>query len=252
MNVSIQYLEGGSTAVRVSPEQARARLRAAFEDLPMAMVLLGWDLPPRVVEACTEECALQGADLYLWQPLLTAHGPFRPDPAWYVVALDDHPVVGLGHKPEFTFVCPNRPAARESVLQYLSAAIASGNYRGVFLDRIRFPSPAGDLARQLGCFCDACRELARQADFDLPLIRQDLLRLLATREGRQAATRRLLSASSVQEPQGPLQSLEHLVQFRQRSISAIVKEAADVAIAHGLRVGLDCYSPTLARMVGQV
>jgi hypothetical protein len=251
MNVSIQYLEGGSSAARVSPEVARGRLRAAFEDLPLAMVLLGWDLPPRVVEACAEECALQGADLYLWQPLLTAHGPFQPDPAWHVVALDGHPVIGHVHEPEFTFVCPNRPGARESVLDHLSAAIEGGYYRGVFLDRIRFPSPARDLARQLGCFCDACCEVSRQADFDLSFVRQDLIHLLATWEGRQAVIRRMLSASSVQEYQGPLRSLEHMLQFRQRSISTIVKEAADVAIARGLEVGLDCYSPTLTRMVGQ-
>ena len=251
MDVSIQYLEGGSAAGGISPEEARGRLRAAFEVLPLAMVLLGWDLPPRVVESCAEECALQGADLYLWQPLLTAHGPFQPDPAWYVVALDGHPVVGHLQMPEFTFVCPNRPGVREGVLHHLSAAIAGGYYRGVFLDRIRFPSPTVDLARQLGCFCDACRQGSRQAGFDLSLVQQDLIRLLATREGRHASIRRLLSASGVQEPHGPLQSLEHLLQFRQRSITAMVKEAADVALAHGLRVGLDCYSPTLARMVGQ-
>ena len=251
VDISIQYLEGGSRAGAVSPREARGRLRIAFEDLPLAMVLLGWDLPLRVVEACAEECALQGADLYLWQPLLTAHGSFQPDPAWYVVALNGHPVVGYAQRPEFTFVCPNRPDAREGVLHHLSAAIAGGFYRGVFLDRIRFPSPAGDLARQLGCFCDACREVSRQAGFDLSTVRQALLSLLASREGRHASIRRLLSASSVQEPQGPLQSLEHLMQFRQRSISAIVKEAAEIAIAGGLRVGLDCYTPTLARMVGQ-
>jgi hypothetical protein len=251
MNVSIQYLESGLPAAGVSPEEARAHLRAAFEELPLAMVLLGWDLPPRVVEACAEECALQGADLYLWQPLLTAHGPFQPDPAWNVVALDDHPAVGYGHKPEFAFVCPNRPGAQESVLHHLSAAIAGGYYRGVFLDRIRFPSPAGDLPRQLGCFCDACREELRQVGFDLTLVRQDLLRLFATREGRQAATRTLLSGSNTQEAEGPLRSLEQLMQFRQRSITAVVKEAADLATARGLAVGLDCFSPTLTRMVGQ-
>lgn len=146
MQVSIQYLEGGSPAAMISPEEARGCLRTAFEDLPLVTVLLGWDLPPRVVEACAEECALHGADLYLWQPLLTAHGPFQPDPDWSVVGLDGHPVAGFEKKPEFTFVCPNRPGVRESVLRHLSAAVASGYYRGVFLDRIRFPSPSGDPA----------------------------------------------------------------------------------------------------------
>ena len=111
MNIAAQYLEGGSDAGRVSPSEARARLRAAFERMPLAMVLLGWDLDPRVVEACAEECALHKSDLYLWQPLLTGHGPCRPDPVWHVVALNDHPVAGLGDKLEFTFVCPNRPGA---------------------------------------------------------------------------------------------------------------------------------------------
>jgi hypothetical protein len=251
MKVSIQYLEGGTPAARVSPREVRDRLRAAFEILPLDMVLLGWDLPPQVVEACAAECAQHGAGLYLWQPLLTAHGPFQPDPAWRVVALDNHPVAGHGDKPEFTFICPNRPAARESFLHHLSAAMESGYYRGVFLDRIRFPSPAGEFARQLGCFCDACREASRQADIDLPRIQQDLLRLPATQAGRQSAVRRLLSTSGIDETREPLQSLGQLMQFRQASISAIVKEAAELAVARGLEVGLDCFSPTLARMVGQ-
>ena len=251
MSISIQYLEGGSPAAEVSPQEARAHLRVAFEELPLAMVLLGWDLPPRVVEACAVECALHRADLYLWQPLLTAHGPFQPNPSWNVIALDGYPAAGYANKPEFTFLCPNRPEVRESVLQHLSAAVALGTYRGVFLDRIRFPSPAGEPARQLGCFCGACRQASRQAGLDLTRVRHDLLLLFATREGRRAATRTLLSGPNGEAARGPNRSLELLMQFRLESITAIVKEAAYLAIAAGQAVGLDCYSPTLARMVGQ-
>jgi hypothetical protein len=181
--VSIQYLEGGRRAARVSPVAARARLRAAFERIPFSMVLLGWDLDPRVVEACAEECALHRSDLYLWQPLLTGHGAFRPDPAWQVVALDGRPVARRGHKLEFTFVCPNQAGVRESATRLVSEAVASGYYRGVFLDRIRYPSPAQDPVRQLGCFCDACREVAGRADLDLSRVRNDLSRLLGRQGG---------------------------------------------------------------------
>ena len=246
MEIAVQYLEGGSHAARVSPAEARARLRAAFERVPFAMVLLGWDLDPRVVEACAEECALHQSDLYLWQPLLTGHGTHRPDPAWHVVALDNRPVAGHAHKPEFTFICPNRPGVRESVLQNLSAALAGGYYRGVFLDRIRFPSPAGDLAGRFGCFCDACYEASRQADLDLSVVREDLLRLVTTREGKKAAIRCMLSTSS-----GRDHSLQRMLAFRQRSVSALVRQVADMAMAQGLKVGLDCYSPTFAPIVGQ-
>jgi hypothetical protein len=251
VSISIQYLEGGSSAAEVSPQEARARLRVAFEELPLAMVLLGWDLPPRVVEACAVECALHGADLYLWQPLLTAHGPFQPDPAWNMIASDGYPAAGHANKPEFTFVCPNRPEVRESVLEHLSAAIALGAYHGVFLDRIRLPSPAGDPARQLGCFCSACRQASGRVGLDLAQVRSDLLLLFTTQEGRQATTRMLLSRSIGEAARGPQCSLELLLQFRMESIASMVKEAAHLAVAGGLAVGLDCFSPTLARMVGQ-
>jgi hypothetical protein len=79
MDVSILYLQGGGCAARVSPAEARARLRAAFERTAFAMVLLGWDLDPRVVEACAEECALHRSDLHLWHPLLKVHDAFRVD-----------------------------------------------------------------------------------------------------------------------------------------------------------------------------
>jgi hypothetical protein len=251
MEFSIQYLEGGSSAARVSPEKARTHLRAAFEYLPFARVLLGWDLDPRVVETCAEECARRGSDLYLWQPMLTRHGLFQPDPAWDVVALNDHPIAGFDHKPEFTFICPNHPGVLESVLHHLNEAMTGGFYRGVFLDRIRYPSPAGNLMGQLGCFCDACIETSRQAGLDLLHVREALLRLLGTRDGRQAVTRSMLSTFSVRGSAEQLPSLERLLTFRQQSISVFVKEIADTAIAWGLKVGLDCYSPTLAPMVGQ-
>ncbi len=251
MMIAIQYLEGGLPVKALSPKEARRRLRAAFDRLPLTMVLVGWDLPPYLVEACAQECSLHDADLYLWQPLLTAHGPFQPDPSWRVIALDDRPITGYLQMPEFTFICPNRAGARESVLELLSEAIASGIYQGVFFDRIRFPSPAGGLARNLGCFCAACRKAAGTVGIDLSGIQKDCLHLLEAPEGRRACIESLLSTSSPQMPEEPPRSLDLLMQFRQRSISSFVAEAARVARASSLKVGLDCFSPTLTRLVGQ-
>ena len=251
MLIAIQYLEGGAHIARPSPEEARGRLRAAFERLPIAMVLLGWNLPPRVVEACAEECTQHHADLYLWQPLLTGDGSFRPHPAWQTIGLDGHPVGGHAGRTEFTFICPNRAAAREAVLERLSDVIAGGCYRGVFLDRIRFPSPAANPARDLACFCEDCQQAAGQAGLDLVLAREHLRWLLETPEGKRAATHCILSSSCAQQANAPSYWLKQLLAFRHRSITAVVKAAADLATTRGLKVGLDCFSPTLALLVGQ-
>ena len=251
MLISIQYLEGGAASRRISTARARACLRAAFERLPVDMVLLGWNLPERLVEACAEECARGKTDLYLWQPLLTGDGDLRPRRAWHTVGLNGEPLAGHAGKTEFTFLCPNRPAARAAALEHLSKVVASGYYRGVFLDRIRFPSPAALPSRDLACFCEDCRRAAEATGLDLRYVQMHLQRLLDTPEGRRATLWGLLSWPWAPPHQAPFDPLERFLYFRQNSITALVKAAGDMARARGLKVGLDCFSPTLARMVGQ-
>lgn len=251
MDISVQYLEGGPGTAGISPTEARTRLRAAFERLPLAMVLLGWDLDPRLVDACAQECARHACDLYLWLPLLSAHGSLPTDPDMRVVGLRGAPVAGLDGKPEFTFLCPNQGATRARVLQGLDHALSGGQYQGVFLDRIRFPSPASDMLGQLACFCDACEAVASEGDLDLVAVRDDLTRRLRGREGRHAAISALLAWSCATDADRETRLLRQMLEFRQRSITGFVREIAETSHLKGLKVGLDCFSPTLAPMVGQ-
>ncbi len=248
MHISAQYLEGGSGSP-IAAAEARSHLREAFERVPLRMVLLGWDQDQRVVEACAEECALHGCDLYLWQPLLTGHGAFAVEPDWRVVSLRGEPVPGVEGKPEFTFICPNQRDARESILKHLDAALAGGCYQGVFLDRIRLPSPARDFAGHFGCFCDACRDAASRAGLDLFALREATLRLLQTATGRRAAVSALLSAAPPENATTDL--LRRMLQFRQQNITGFVRDIAQWSRSMQMKVGLDCFSPVLARMVGQ-
>jgi hypothetical protein len=165
--LAVQYLEGGPGVAAIGAEEAGARLRAAFERLPLSYVLLGWDLPEPVVRSCAEETSRAGARLYRWHPLLTRDRGLMPRPAWQTVGLTGERVAGFRDMPEFTFHCPNRPAVREAVLERLRELCRSGVYEGMFLDRIRFPSPAGDPARHLACFCGDCRRVAANDGLDL-------------------------------------------------------------------------------------
>jgi hypothetical protein len=247
----VQYLEPGPHIACVSPEEARARLRAALQRWPIARVLLGWNLPSRIVEACAEECARWDAELYLWQPLLTGDGHFWPEPAWHTIGLSGQSVSGHAGRTDLTFVCPNRPSAREAVLEHLDQAIGDGHYRGVFLDRIRFPSPASDPAHDLACFCPSCRQLAANEGLDLVGAQECLQKLLQTREGKRTAAQCFLSGSRNEAAEKSAPWLEQLLAFRHTSITAVVEAAAELATARGLKVGLDCYTPSLARLVGQ-
>ena len=248
---AVQYLEDGPGVAEIDPRDARARLRAAFARLPISHVLLGWNLPSAVVEACRQETARAGARLFRWHPLLTGDSTFVPLPEWQTVGLDGEPVPGFRGLPEFTFVCPNRPAVREAVGHHLHDVVRRGGYNGVFLDRVRYPSPAADPARLLACFCDDCRRVAASEGLDLEAVRQRIRALLAQPERAPGFIQALLGAPSPNSPDPDLAPLRAFLDFRARSVTRFVEAVAGQVRAEGLAVGLDCFSPALAHMVGQ-
>lgn len=254
--IAVQYLEPGPGVAKITPAVARQRLRAAFARLPIEMVLLGWDLPQPLVSACAEEVARSGAQLYRWHPLLTGDGSFIPRREWQTVGLGGEVVPGFRGMPEFTFVCPNRPAVQEKVLEHLAQCLKGGLYQGVFLDRIRFPSPAMDPGRWLACFCPECSRAAAATGLDLVEVRQRLNALSTSSSTSRELVAALLdpgraSLGASSPAVGDLDLLASFLNFRTHSITQFLQAASKVVRAAGVFLGLDCFAPVLTRMVGQ-
>jgi hypothetical protein len=248
---AIQYLENVPGVESVTPADARARLRAAFERLPISHVLLGWNLPAKIVSACREEASAADAKLFLWHPLLTGDGTFIPLPEWRPIGHQGEPVPGFQDIAEFTFVCPNQPPVRASVLDHLNEVITRCDFDGVFLDRIRFPSPAADPGRWLACFCGDCRRIAAGEGLDLGFVRDSLHRLLSAGRRLSSFSTALLTSHERGVTDPDIALLTAFIDFRSRSISSFVALAADQIRTAGLAVGLDCFSPALTQLVGQ-
>lgn len=248
MIVAVQFLQNHP---EVSPSEAGDFLRRAYQRLPFSYLLLGWNLPTALETACAEEAAHLRVRLFRWQPLLSGDGLFEPRPAWRVVGLAGERVQGYLDDDEFTFICPNHPEARKAVLGYVDSLLTNPRYQGLFFDRIRFPSPTGNLPVDLGCFCEHCVRSAALEGLDLMRVRRELASLLSSLEG----TRRLLDlllAGPPRPTQEPaLLQISCWLDFRSNSITRLVAEVAGRAHACGAQVGLDCFSPCLTRLVGQ-
>ena len=67
----------------------------------------------------------------------------------------------------FRFACPNNPNVRRKTVRRLRELLTRYDFAGVFLDKIRFPSPASCLDEMLSCFCGHCRDAAARVDLDL-------------------------------------------------------------------------------------
>ena len=156
-----------------------------------------------------------------------------------------------GVEETFRFACPNNPAVRQKAVGRLRELLARYAFSGVFLDKIRFPSPANGVDEMLSCFCDHCRDGAKPVDLDLDTV----VKILADRA--------IDPCASGAETSGPEASpwldallvgspvLSHFVRFRADSVAALVAELAEEARRMGRKVSLDLFSPCLAPLVGQ-
>jgi len=236
-SITVQYLEGGPHLDALAPEEVRERLRAGAARVPITRILIGWNVPEPLVAVCRSEAARMGARLYYWHPLLCGDGRFEPRPEWRTIGRNGQPVAGFRDLPEFTFVCPNRPAVREAALDHLAGIAGKGGYDGVFLDRIRFPAPAAAPPEVLACFCDDCARAAHEDGLDLDALRRCDM---TPAQWLDALFR-----------DGNDEAVDAFFRFRSRSVARLVDAAASLVRAAGIGVGLDCFSPSLTRMVGQ-
>ncbi len=236
---AVQYLE--STYPDATPTSVRKRLRLAFERLPISLVLLGWELPSSIEEAVAEETVRQHARLFRWQPILTGDAHTILPPEWATIGPTGSAIPGHGGMPEFTFICPNNCGVDDFLFERVEIAAATGLFQGLFLDRIRFPSPSVDPYQDLACFCRHCIHLAADMDLDLESVRQYVQSLPA-----KAIVRCLLCETA--EAGSPLESF---LDFRTASITRTVRMIARQAQTLNLSIGLDSFSPALTRMVGQ-
>ncbi len=248
---TIQYLEPGPHIADVTAQDARTRLREAMERLPLSMVLLGWNLPEALVDACAEECQRAGAKLYRWHPLLTGNGVLTPIPAWQCINRHGDPIPGHLGMPEFTFMCPNRPEVREAILAHLRDLLKDDRYQGVFLDRMRYPSPAADPENALGCFCEDCQRITARSGIDLWQVKRSIERLTESPQGAERFIGALFSPRITTKSDMEFMELLEFLDFRVRLVTSFVQEAARLIHGAGREVGLDCFTPSLAYMVGQ-
>ncbi|TNE45355.1 MAG: hypothetical protein EP343_27470 [Deltaproteobacteria bacterium] len=253
MKVTVQLLEGSSSWSHVTPKDVRATLLKAGDILPLHRLLVGWNLPLELLDVCKEASISLGAQLDLWQPLMTTDGSWNAAPAWRVVGPQGLPATAALGLEEFCFLCPHHPGSRDAILSALEHAIQRFSFDGVFLDRIRFPSPAPHPFSDIGCFCSHCQQSAASHRLDLGEVRASLFEAEASPHAMdwmlECLRTESLSLASLHHSQGRLWAA--FLDWREASITHMVGEACALAKERGLVVGLDGFSPLLSRSVGQ-
>ena len=151
----------------------------------------------------------------------------------------------------FRFMCPNNPAVREKVVGRLRELLARYAFAGVFLDKIRFPSPANGVDEMLSCFCDHCRKAAASVDLELDSVIEILVDRAIDPRAWPAAAKGDQGSKWVEALLAGNHILSRFRRFRADSIAALVAKLAEEARRMGRKASLDLFSPCLAPLVGQ-
>jgi hypothetical protein len=249
--ISLQYLEDTPDLLERETTAVVDRLRAAADCLPISHLLIGWHLPARLLEACRKEAGRLQMRFLRWHPVLTGDDVFQPGSSYQVIGAGGHKVPGYRGKSEFTFVCPNHPEVREVVLRRIESLLQEGLYQGFFLDRVRFPSPTINPLDDLGCFCEHCRLRSASIGLDLEQVQKTIVGLDQTAQGRISLMQILLGGVAPALSRETTELLLAFLKFRTQSVNDVVIMLSRALKHARVEIGLDCFSPCLAGMVGQ-
>jgi len=238
-------------------DNLKKRLATAKESLDLDALIVWPDQDKKSLDLVREICTDFKIKTYLWYPILADNSGFKVRPEQAVETFNGLHGYGrngcwdkLGEGGEdFLFLCPNvEHNIRKIFNQYQNKIVESG-FDGVFLDRIRFPSPSNGFETLFSCFCESCLDkFYYNYGEDLENYRYQAKAVFEKLKTMDISYLRTCQSLSDMIIQG---NLEKFYDFRKQNIYQLVKIFADKAKQMGKLVGVDLFAPSLAPLVSQ-
>jgi len=238
-------------------DNLKRKLAKAKESLDLDALIVWPDLHKKSLDLVREICKDFKIKTYLWYPVLADILVFKIEQEQAVEAFDG--LYGYGKngcwdklgegEEDFLFLCPNdEQNIRKIFNQYQNKIVESG-FDGVFLDRIRFPSPSNGLKTLFSCFCKSCQNKFHSTyGEDLENYRYQakaVFEKFKTIDINYFRNCQSFSDFIIQD------NLEKFYDFRKQNIYQVVKIFANKAKQMGKLVGVDLFAPSLAPLVSQ-
>lgn len=235
----VQLNTGSFDRCAVTYEEAEERLSAVISRLPISEVIFGWSQDRALNEALCALLSDKDVDAYFWLPIFSEMR--RPEAAEPFVPFGEvgERAIRLCRDEAFEFACPSAQTNLDAALETFKSVCGGLPLKGVFLDRIRYPSAANFSAAIYGCSCPNCRKVyAAHGAADIA-------------PGHISSAHFLPSAVDGTRLRFDDEAAAHLFQARNAIISRTVGDLSRAFHDLGLKVGLDSFAPLLAEYVGQ-
>ncbi len=238
-------------------DNLKRKLAKAKDALDLDALLVWSDINKKDLDLVREICTDFKIKTYLWYPILADISAFKIEQEQAVETFNGLHGYGrsgcwdkLGKGEEdFLFLCPNDEKNIRQIFNQYQNKIIESSFDGVFLDRIRFPSPSNGFEALFSCFCKSClNKFYINYGEDLESYRNQaktIFKRFKTIDVNYLQTCQSFSDIIIRD------DLEKLFDFRKQKIYRVLKMFADKARQMGKLVGIDLFAPSLAPLVSQ-
>jgi len=238
-------------------DNLKKKLATAKEALDLDALMIWSDINKKDLDLVRKICRDFKIKTYLWYPILADIPGFKIEQEQAVETFDGLHGYGkngrwdkLGEGEEdFLFLCPNDEEHIRRIFDQYQNKIKESGFDGVFLDRIRFPSPSNGFELLFSCFCKSClNKFYSNYGEDLESYRNQaktVFKKFKTIDVNYLQTCQSFSDIIIRD------SLKKFYDFRKQNIYQVLKMFADKAKQMGKLVGVDLFAPSLAPLVSQ-
>ena len=241
----IQIFAGGYRGPRASFYEVRTALERLPAELELSGVIMGWAPGKALYRETLAYLAAKGVPLYLWMPVFSETSILADcDP---LINLEGEALRGpqTDEAENFEFCCPASRRNADNVYGIFKRHFADIGFNGVFLDKIRYPSPANRPWEWRVCFCPFCLQEYKRRELSA-----DELRLASERLPQAAAPFTAVSYDGGRYRFAD-SAWERFFKAKSNMVAAAVKALSGRFREEGYRVGLDVFAPFLSPFVGQ-
>lgn len=238
-------------------DNLKKKLAIAKEALNLDALMIWSDINKKDLNLVRRICRDFKIKTYLWYPILADIPDFKIEQEQSVETFGGLRGYGkngcwdkLGEGEEdFLFLCSSDEEHIRRIFDQYQNKIKENGFDGVFLDRIRFPSPSNGFELLFSCFCKSClNKFYNNYGEDLKGYRNQaktVFKKFKTIDINYLQTCQSFFDIIIRD------SLKKFYDFRKQNIYQVLKMFADKAKQMGKLVGVDLFAPSLAPLVSQ-
>jgi len=176
MEVAVQIFCGGFSGTAVPFEAVEEKLLSFIKRFRVTKVIMGWSTEKSLYEKTAALLLKHNIEFYLWFPVFSETGALRDlsplvDYTGNVIERENN-----NSSEDFFFCCPNDRFNIAKITGIFNEHFSSIKFRGIFMDKIRYPSFAGSRGKDgvFSCFCPECMKIYLNENFDVEKLKLSL------------------------------------------------------------------------------